>query len=391
MRGLLKLIGILMTLLLVAGAGIYFTGNTMNVAISFLKPGHDFDLSKKVAAPDYSDSANWAALPDTNDLADLVPDGVAKRTDAPIAEVFFIHPTGYLHGGDWNSPMDPMSRTEENTKWMMANQAATFNSCCEVWAPRYREASIFAYMAGDIEMMNKALDFAYEDVERAFDHFLANRDPSMPFIIASHSQGTHHGATLLKRRIAGSPLRDQMVAAYIIGGGTSLSDVAQMSDIEPCDSPVALHCIIHWATYGDGGDAGQNDWNEDGSQVVCTNPLSWKNDGQRVEADHHRGAVNSSGTFSIEFWKKDVAAGTAFHRQPAPLPNLTWAECQNGFLIVSDQAEGPMGAMANMPGKNYHGLDYPLFHMDIRQNTVDRTKAWHETDTNVLKATLGPE
>ncbi len=368
----LKLVGVVLVLVIVAGAAVYMTGNTMNVMVALLKPQHDFDLSRKAPAPDYANAANWAALPETEDLADLVPDGTASRTGPAPVDVFFIHPTGYLSGAEWNSPMDPDSRTEENTKWMLANQASAYNSCCNVYAPRYREASIFAYLAGDDNLRDQALDFAYTDVERAFNYFLANRNEGRPFIIASHSQGSYHGTTLLKKRIAGTPLREQMVAAFVIGGGTTREDLAEMSDIKACDHPDDLHCVVHWATFGDGGTP--DNWRE--GTTVCTNPLSWANDGGRADASHHKGAVSPSGTFNIKVWGKDKAAGTQFGPLTSPLPRLTWAECRDGALFVADQSEGPLAAMANMPGKNYHGLDYPLFHMDIRENAVQRVSAY---------------
>ena len=47
----------------------------------------------------------------------------------------------------------------------------------------------------------------------------------------------------------------------------------------------------------------------------------------------------------------------------------------NGMLLVSDQSETPFG-QAGALGTNYHGLDYPLFHMDIRENTKLRVAAF---------------
>ena len=83
---------------------------------------------------------------------------------------------------------------------MLANQASQFNGCCNVYAPRYREASIFAYLKGDAKLREQVLGFAYKDVARAFDYFIENYNGGRPFILASHSQGTHHGERLIKRR-----------------------------------------------------------------------------------------------------------------------------------------------------------------------------------------------
>ena len=92
--------------------------------------------------------------------------------------------------------MDQDSGTEENTEFMMANMASAYNSCCNVYAPRYREANFFVYM-GDSKAF-AVLDFAYQDVRRAFViSFVRKQGP--PFILAGHSQGTHHAMKLLKK------------------------------------------------------------------------------------------------------------------------------------------------------------------------------------------------
>ena len=78
---------------------------------------------------------------------------------------------------------------------------------------RYRQANIFAYFRGD-EIRKQALGFAYQDVLRAFQYFLQHRSQGRPFVIASHSQGTHHGTRLLEEVIDGTPLAQRLVAAY---------------------------------------------------------------------------------------------------------------------------------------------------------------------------------
>jgi hypothetical protein len=68
----------------------------------------------------------------------------------------------------------------------MANQASVFNGCCDVYAPRYREAAIHVFF-GDAARRDAVLGFAYQDVERAFDYFLEHFSNGRPFVIASHS------------------------------------------------------------------------------------------------------------------------------------------------------------------------------------------------------------
>lgn len=370
MKNIIKVLLVLIAIPIAIGAAIHFTGNTFNVMVAVFKPSGTFDGEEKAPAPDYADAASWAALPTMDDPSDLVPVGLTERDFVAQVDVFFIHPTGFLKGISWSSRLDPDSATEENTKWMLANQASAFNGCCDIYAPRYREANIFSYLAGDKERLTKALDFAYQDVERAFDHFIEHQSRGRPFIIASHSQGTHHAVTLLKNRVAGTELRERLAVAYLIGAEVKREEIQALADIDPCDGPDELHCVNHWSTYGEGGVAAGIGLHE--GTDLCINPLNWRNEGAFAEANSHKGAVSFSGHYSGEIWGKDVAIGATFEPHKAIQKNRTWAECRNGKLIVEDQDDDFFGPAPVMPPKNYHGFDYGLFYLDIRENATLR-------------------
>jgi hypothetical protein len=372
MKTVLKILGALVAVIVVVLAGLYFTGSLFPTVIAIFKPHHGWELAYKAPAPDYAKADSWAALPSKNSPAKLVPKGVAPSPASPAVDVFFIHPTGYMHGADWNSPLDPNSRTEENTRWMMANQASAFNGCCAVYAPRYREASIFRYFASPPDdLVSKTMDLAYGDVDRAFSYFLEHYSKGRPFIVASHSQGTAHALRLIQKRIDGTPLAQRMVAAYIIGGGITDKDITGLKTVRACESASDLHCIVHWMTFGEGAKLDR----EGGDKPLCTNPLTWTRDGGRAPASEHEGGVPQSGRFQIAFWGSDAPQGIAFDALPAPVRRWTWAECRHGLLFVADQGGGPFDGL-DVGGKNYHGLDYPLFAMDIRENAGARVAAY---------------
>jgi hypothetical protein len=46
---------------------------------------------------------------------------------------------------------------------------------------------------------------------------------------------------------------------------------------------------------------------------------------------------------------------------------------------VEEQREEPFASYTLSPGKNYHGLDYALFYMDIRENAKARVQAYLES------------
>ena len=78
----------------------------------------------------------------------------------------------------------------------------------------------------------------------------------------------------------------------------------------------------------------------------------------------------------MQVWGDDSPQGVVFEPLGRPMPELTWAECRAGILRVADQSGNPLGRLSL--GGNYHGLDYPLFHMDIRKNAVERGAAYLE-------------
>ena len=362
-------------------AGIYLSGNGMLFTVFWATtmggPDLPFDERSAVEAPDYANPNNWAALPTRQGVEDMIPTGI-DDTDvqgmAPV-DVFFVHPTGFLRGESWTYSMDQGSATEENTQWMMANQASPFNGCCNVYAPRYRQANIYSYFQED-EIRDQVLGFAYQDVRRAFTHFIEHFSEGRPFILASHSQGTHHSSRLLQEIIDGTELSQRMVAAYIIGGTIQRKAVDDMTTVALCDGPEDLGCAIHWDTWSEAvietempGVAGN----------VCTNPLSWKLDGGLVDRSFHQGAVVSSGIFQVEMWGDDIAAGVNFEPLAEPIPKMLQAQCKDGALYITDQTGTPFGEQGgSFGGGNYHGLDYPVFHMDIRENAKLRVKAFLE-------------
>ncbi len=370
-----RILGITFGVIFVLLLGLYWSGYGGRLAMSLFVaangPDGSFDPARTAPAPDYADPVNWAALPEKADPSDLVPAGVAPPAGVMPVDTFFIHPTGFLSAGGWTSPMALDSATEENTLWMMANQASAYNGCCNVYAPRYREANIFAYF-GDEADRDAVLAFAYQDVRAAFEHFLANFSDGRPFIIASHSQGTHHALRLLAEEIDGTPLRDRMVAAYLIGAAiipVPQAWFAGMSGIEPCQRADDLHCVVHWDTMPEHAEP-----MERAADSLCTNPLTWTVDEAMADAALNEGAVVPAGTYNANIGSADDApTQQEFDALAAPQPGQTWAQCRDGSLFAKNQAGTGFSAMGSDDMGTYHGLDYALFYMNIRNNAQLRT------------------
>ena len=315
---------------------------------NYLKPRHNFTDKPIPAAPDYSQASSWAALPDTKDGADISPEPEKinlDRQDAANVDVFFIHPTTYYKPDSWNQPLDHQEANSFTDGTVLPNQASVFNSCCRVYAPRYRQATLYSFY-DDNENSRAALDLAYDDVKNAFEYFITNYSKQRPFIVAGHSQGSKHLDRLLKEEINNTELQGRMIAAYPVGFPLDGSN-----GIEVCSSAKQTGCQVTWNAV-----APDYQVHYDPASNICVNPLTWKTDGEYAGVDKNLGSVNFSD-------KGDLQVG------------VIDAQCKNGLLIVknlqSDQYPD------SLLGKgNYHIYDYGFYHMNIRSNVQQRVSAY---------------
>lgn len=332
-------------------------------------PPNAFETYDPPPAPDYANPTSWAARPETADEADATPKGLSDNQSTAQADVFFIHPTTYLSRAGWNAPLDDETARDRIDSFVMRYQASAFNGCCKIYAPLYRQATIAAfYQREDGE---KALDFAYEDVRRAFRHFLANDNKGRPLILAGHSQGSRHLVQLLEDEVDQSPVRNRLIAAYVIGYPIPMDVFGRKYDnLAPCDTPEQTGCVISWNSFGEDGDPSalrtaiglQYDGKFEtgaGKDVLCTNPLDWSRSEDTVAADQNPGGVALSIT-------SDTLG--------APDPGVTGAHCRDGILYVSPTVDDGYDEIL-MPGRNFHVYDYNLFYVAIRDNAMTRVAA----------------
>jgi hypothetical protein len=213
----------------------------------------------------------------------------------------------------------------------------------------------------------------------------------LPFIIASHSQGTTHALRLLSQKINDTALRDRLVSAYLVGYQLPMDMFErELTNIPPCESASDTGCVIHWATFGDQGKPESNapHWYSDGweysegKQVLCINPLSWRRDEVRAPAADHPGALQIPSDYAWESLLFNRPSGEKIRALPTVLPNWTWAQCRDGMLFVEPQVEGPFVSPRDDEKQNYHTRDYGLFYQSIRENAVLRAQSAATEGTN---------
>lgn len=321
-----------------------------------LDPG-EFSTEATPPAPDHALDAAWAALPWTEDGADVALDAL-PATDAPRADVFYLHPTTWL-GPQWNGPWDLPEVAEATERGGTLIQASVFNACCRVWAPYYRQANGRAFIVPD-EQGDAAIDVAMQDVTTAFERFL--EDVEGPFIVAGHSQGATLGARLLREQVFGTDLEDRLVVAVLPG-----SSIREGDGLAACSSDVDTGCVLAWNARGPAYEP--NGFELDVADPdtmtgrLCSNPLSWS------EPDRHAPASDN--------------AGAVFFDAPTPTwkPGFADAQCVDGTLVVTElgdmERDRPSRILLRMMGpENYHPVEYQLFYADLRANVGARVEAW---------------
>ena len=321
--------------------------------------------------PTYADSALWISRPDIpNHPALWLPAGYVPPEDAeelPKAAVFFIHPTSYLDRSRWNAPIDH-EESQQRARLFVQHQASAFNGVGEIWAPKYRQATFGAFLTTKADA-EKALAFAYRDVLTAFEAFLKQAPEDRPIILAAHSQGSLHLTRLLRERIAGKPVAERIVAAYVVGWPISTTADLELLGLAPCETAGQPSCILSWQSFAEPADpqmvtdvydasVAPNGKSRAGSPMLCVNPLTGTR-GAEAEAEANVGTLLPN----AELTDAEVRA-----------PGVP-ARCDvGGFLLIGEEVSGFPPYV--LPGNNYHVFDYALFWANIRADAEARLRSF---------------
>ncbi len=364
-RRFLYIVAALIVLVIAAGIAWNLFPDKM-LRIAFV-PKDDW-ASPAAPAPDYATPGAWLARPDMpHDPAHWLPRGVEAAHQQPVA-IFYVLPTSALTRKSWNVAAD--DRESSGRQVLFArNEASVFNSVGTVWAPRYRQAVLGAFLARDANSQ-KAFDFAYHDVERAFESFLAQIPPGQPIILAGHSQGTLHLIRLIREHVAGTPIARRIVAAYLVGWPISISHDLPALGLPGCATASQSNCLLSWQSFAQPADPhnlvavyemspGLDGKSRKGSPMLCVNPLSGNADTAAVPARLNHGALIP---------EKDLVSATLTQ---GTVP----ARCTpEGWLDIGAPPAGYSAYV--MPGNNYHVFDYALFWANIRADAENRTRAF---------------
>lgn len=333
-------------LLTLAAAVVY----REDIWLTGLDPRTPHQIYRPPPAPDYAQDAAWALPPGSKLLG--------------RADVFFIHPTTYDGGRHWNGPIDDRRADQNLREVMLPNYAGPFARLGRMFAPRYRQASLYATFRTR-EDAREARAFAYDDVRRAFLDWKARRDVGRPLIVVGVEQGGLLADRLVRDEIAVDPaLLNRLVAVYLIDAAVPAAAYGPSSPVPACRTRAQARCVVGFLKSGGIEDSAASRrldralaWAPDGSlelfgdrKPLCVNPLTGSVDAAPAEARSNLGAANATGLeWGVRpgYLAREVSArcdqdgvlrvsrpkspslkptGSLSDRQKAPPFNLFWAD-----------------------------------------------------------------
>ncbi|WP_404333426.1 DUF3089 domain-containing protein [Sphingomonas sp. MMS12-HWE2-04] len=365
-RKFLYVFAVLIVLALAAAFAYRFYG--IQLMRQFMVPSGNVATLPPPDARAYARADMWIARPDKPGNPALWTPAGYEPAAKPEAAVFFLHPTSFLDTKTWNAPLDNAD-ANARAALFLRGQASAFNSVGAIWAPRYRQATFGAFLTSKVQAQ-QALDFAYRDVVAAFDQFVAQAG-DRPIILAGHSQGALHLSRLLVDRIAGTPLADRVVAAYVVGWPISATADLPKMGLPACTRPDEAGCILSWQSFAEPADpalivdtfdatTGFTGKPRAGTAMVCTNPITGKPDNS-APAQANLGTLIPEANFQ--------SAALAIGR--------VGARC-TGRGILSIGASPPDFGQYVLPGNNYHVFDYSLFWANVRRDAERRLAAFDQ-------------
>ncbi|WP_291842364.1 DUF3089 domain-containing protein [Maricaulis sp.] len=346
-------------LLIIAALASWFLRD--QIFQTFQDPGEPFQTYTPPDGADYANASAWYAT------------GNPESAEEPA--VFFVHPTTYSGGSNWNAQLDKDTANRGVIGIALPNYAVPFARSGALYVPRYRQASLYAFMNNREDSVQARL-FAYADVERAFDAFLVEAGEDRPILLAGIGQGGFHVLGLLLNRLADSPdLRARLVAAYIIEAPVPLDLFSgPLATIPPCETPEDVRCV-HTYSYARPDESDRiriltersMSWTPtgelsfvEGRGLLCINPILGARTSEYATARQHRGGV--------------AAEGLPPDTTPAPIPGQTGAQCADGILFVDEPRHRDLQRPHRL-AEDFREPPFNLFYEDLRLDAARRTFA----------------
>lgn len=200
-------------------------------------------------------------------------DGI-READTEKADVFYVLSTNVLSSVDsagvesFNALLGDGEREIMNMEFAYMDDL--FGDSFNFYAPYYHQFTMSSTLSED--NYAAAYGVAVEDVESAFDYYMAHFNNGRPFVLAGFSQGAMHVLSLLKHMT--DEQYSRMVAAYMMGYRVTAEDlehphVVAAEDATTKGVTVSFNSVADtsaiWHSITDGA-------------ATCINPVTWTTD-----------------------------------------------------------------------------------------------------------------
>lgn len=210
----------------------------------------------------------------------------ARPARHPAIDCFYVYPTVSTE------PRVNATRTVQSAERNVAiAQAARFSQACRVYAPLYRQLTLYA-LAHPTKVTPADARRAYGDVAAAWKAYLAHDNHGRGVVLIGHSQGATILINLIKREVDDEPsVRRRLVSAIVLGGNVAVpigkGVGGSFRHVPACRATTQLHCVVAYSSFEQtppantffgvpgqgvsklaGGTSGHD------LQVLCTNPAA---------------------------------------------------------------------------------------------------------------------
>ncbi len=123
-------------------------------------PPKPFSSYKAPPAPDYANKESWAVWPGRASPADQIPPGIDGTTSQESQGRRFLHSPDDVPGKfvlERQVRRRRFYRDSSSIKPCCATRSSVFNGCCRMYAPRYRQATLSAFLNPGADA-NKSFD-----------------------------------------------------------------------------------------------------------------------------------------------------------------------------------------------------------------------------------------
>lgn len=321
--------------------------------------------------PDYSDQSNWAyySMSEETLAGENLSSSLTKQADC-----FLVCPTVYMGDADHLNMSLQDEKTKEKFVGALNMEVGIYMDTCRMFSPYYRMMSLYCYnldIAAEDEgavlgstqhagMINGNANLAYSDVKAAFEYYLDNENDGRPIVLAGFSQGAEMVLRLMKEYGNDARLKDNLIAAYIIGWRVTEDDVERYPYLKMAQNETDTGVIVSFNT--EDASIENSLLVPKGTYTYGINPLNWTTDSTIADKTLNLGTCFTKYSGAIS--KEDNFTGA-------------YRSADRGTLIVTDVDPGEYPPVLSILSDGvYHLYDYQFFYRNLEQNVAARAAAF---------------